>query len=277
MIRIVIADQTKFVCDIMRVVLSQQEDIYVIGGASDAEQLHFLIPQCDVALVGYNFVGENTAALIQELSSKYEDVRLIIVGVPEEFLQIIQFIESGVMGYILKNEVAKDLICKVRATMNGQALVSDEVAAFMMQHINYLANDPSASLSHRKKEQIALLTSRQREVLKLICKGLTNQEIGAHLYIQCGTVKNHVHHILKKIGVSSRREAASIYQMYHHDNGADAPNNHHLPAAQLALSSKNGARRMNKKFIPQVERPYVIDSRNTGHRLQGQQRYENSN
>ena len=276
MIRIVIADQTKFVCDFMRVVLSQQEDIYVIGGTSEVEQLHFLIPQCDVALVGYNFAGGKTASLIQELSSKYEDVRLIIVGVPEEFLQIMQFVESGVMGYILENEDAEDLVCKIRATVNGRALVSDEVAALMMQHINYLANTPSASLNHKKKEQIALLTTRQREVLMLICEGLTNQEIGAYLHIQCGTVKNHVHHILKKIGVPNRHEAAFVYRMYDRDNGAAAPNNHHLPAAQLALSSKNSSGR--KKFIPLAERPYVIDSRNgTGRRLQGQQRYENSN
>lgn len=277
MIRIVIADQTKFVCDFMRVVLSQQEDIYVIGGTSEVEQLHFLIPQCDVALVGYNFAGGKTAALIQELSSKYEDVRLIIVGIPEEFLQIMRFIESGVMGYILENEAAEDLVCKIRATVNGRAVVSDEVAALMMQHINYLANVPSASLNHMKKEQIALLTPRQQEVLKLIYEGLTNQEIGAYLYIQCGTVKNHVHHILKKIGVSSRHEAAFIYQMYHRDNGVATPNNHHLPAAQFALNGKNGSGSMKKNFIPLAERPYVVDSRNAGSHLQGQQRYENSN
>lgn len=216
--RVLIADEMMFVCDSIRAVLSQEEDIYVIGCVSQIEQLHFLMPQCDVALVGYRFAGEETALLIHELHATYEQVRLIVVGVPEVPVEIVRFVEAGVVGYILENDTAEDLLCKFRAAIAGRAVVSDEVAAIMMRHINNLATSPPG-LNGKKKEKITLLTPRQREVIKLISEGLTNQEIAGKLCVECGTVKNHVHNILKKIGATSRHEAATIYQMYFRDNG----------------------------------------------------------
>jgi DNA-binding NarL/FixJ family response regulator len=217
-IRVLIADQMAFVYDSIRAVLAQEENVYIIGCASQVEQLHFLMPQCDVALIGYNFAGKQTADLIHELHDTYGQVRLIVVGVPEVPVEIVRFVESGVVGYILEDDSAEDLLCKFRAAVEGRALVSDEVAAMMMKHINKLVTSPPG-LNGKKKENVTLLTPRQREVVKLICEGLTNEEIAGELCVECGTVKNHVHHILKKIGATNRHEAAAIYQMYFRDNG----------------------------------------------------------
>jgi DNA-binding NarL/FixJ family response regulator len=216
-IRVVIADETMFVCDSIRTVLKREEDVYVIGCTLQVEQLHFLMPQCDVVLVGYNFAGEETAALIHELHAQYKQKSLIVVGIPDVPVEIVRFIESGIVGYILENDATEDLLRKFRAAIEGRALVSDEVAAIMMRHINNLATS-STGLNGKKQEQLTLLTPRQREVIKLICDGLTNREIASRLCVECGTVKNHVHNILKKIGATSRHEAAAIYQMYFRDN-----------------------------------------------------------
>jgi DNA-binding NarL/FixJ family response regulator len=219
-LRVLIADQMTFVYDSIRTVLAQEEDIYIIGCASQVEQLHFLMPQCNVALIGYNFAGKQTAGLIHELHDTYEQVKLIVVGVPEVPVEIVRFVESGVVGYILENDSTKDLLCKFRAAVENRALVSDEVAAIMMKHINKLVTSPPGlNGNSKKKEKITLLTPRQREVIKLICEGLTNEEIAGELCVECGTVKNHVHHILKKIGATNRHEAAAIYQMYFRDDG----------------------------------------------------------
>jgi DNA-binding NarL/FixJ family response regulator len=216
-IRVLIADEMMFVCDSIRAVLKQEEDVYVIGCTSQVEQLHFLMPQCDVVLIGYNFAGAETAALIHELHTQYKQKSLIVVGIPDVPVEIVRFIESGIVGYILENDATEDLLRKFRAAIEGRALVSDEVAAIMMRHINNLATS-STGLNGKKQEQLTLLTPRQREVIKLICDGLTNREIASRLCVECGTVKNHVHNILKKIGATSRHEAAAIYQMYFRDN-----------------------------------------------------------
>ncbi len=92
----------------------------------------------------------------------------------------------------------------IRAAHAGKARVSPDIAAALMSRVAELAQLVSqASISPEAGE----LTPREMEVLKLIGQGLTNQEIAEHLVIELGTVKNHVHNILNKLGVSSRRDA----------------------------------------------------------------------
>jgi DNA-binding NarL/FixJ family response regulator len=86
----------------------------------------------------------------------------------------------------------------------------------MMRRLSRLANleTPIAYMKARAS-QLGDLTAREQEVLQLITDGCTNQEIATRLVIECGTVKNHVHNILKKLEVNNRHEAASVFQMRH--------------------------------------------------------------
>ena len=211
-IRVLIADQSYLVSDSIRATLAEEEDIQVIGCAADEVMLFTLLPQCDVALINAQFKGSHTVDLIETVHEKYDGVKFIALRVPNWPAEIVRFIEVGVIGYILEEDDTEDLVEKVRAAAEDRAVVSDKVAAAMMKHINQLAKSPSI-LYEQHKQQVALLTPRQREVLALVSEGMTNQEIALRLYIQRGTVKNHLHHILKKIGASNRHEAAAMFQL----------------------------------------------------------------
>jgi DNA-binding NarL/FixJ family response regulator len=105
------------------------------------------------------------------------------------------------------------MVQKVQAVTEGKALISPTIAALMMERAAYLAHQSTTTIfPETKQEMVNDLTSREREVLDLIGEGFTNQAIADELVIECGTVKNHVHNILKKLETSNRHQAVALYQ-----------------------------------------------------------------
>lgn len=209
-IHVLIADQSTFSPHPFGALFEARDDIRLAGHVSQIDELHALLPHCDVALINARLQGTKTTDLIHDLRGRYEEVKLIIMGVADVPAQIVRYLEAGAAGYILENECRDKLLSKLRMAVDGQALLSENVAFLMMKRIHKLAKTQNG----KKNQHIPKLTPRQREVIELLNKGLTNREIADTLYIECGTVKNHVHRILKKLNVSSRHEAASIYRQW---------------------------------------------------------------
>lgn len=211
MIHVAIADQRFFMGDSLRTLLEKQDDMCFVGYAAEVDDLHDLLPDCDIVLIYPDFVKGNTILFLNELHQQYPNVKLIPLELPDQPSIIVKYVEAGSIGYLLKKEGTEDMLEKIRAAAEGRALVSDKVTAVLMNHIFSLANS-KAMISDEQKKKMAVLTSRQQQVMELICEGLTNQEIANRLVIETGTVKNHIHNILKKVGASNRQEAAILYQ-----------------------------------------------------------------
>ena len=114
---------------------------------------------------------------------------------------------AGASGYVLQEVSIDKMFDNIRAAYDDQALISPQMAAAFMEHIAELAQVASrVSLDVTAYES---LTPRELEVLELIDAGLTNLQIAERLFIEVGTVKNHVHNILSKLEVSSRSDAAA--------------------------------------------------------------------
>lgn len=215
MIRILLAHPSRLVSDTLRTALDDQEDVYVVGCATTAEELHFLLPHGNIVLLGTELNGAAAFDLIEEIRITHPETKVLVMGVDEKPELIIRYIEAGASGYILQEESLQDMVQKVQAAHNQKAIVSPSMAAAMMDRLMKLANleTPLAYIEARGT-QLNELTNREEEVLTLITEGCTNQEIADQLIIECGTVKNHVHNILKKLEVNNRHEAASIYQVH---------------------------------------------------------------
>jgi DNA-binding NarL/FixJ family response regulator len=132
---------------------------------------------------------------------------VLALGLTEEKKRVLRYVEAGASGYILKDDSLEDLIEIVRATQEGKVFVSPQIAAAMMERLSDLAQI-FAGVENNLTDTTTL-TSREMEVLELISKGYTNQQIAQNLVIEVGTVKNHVHNILEKLNVNSRGEAAA--------------------------------------------------------------------
>jgi DNA-binding NarL/FixJ family response regulator len=153
--------------------------------------------------------------LVRQITSHQPGVKVLVVGISEMSDQILQYVEAGASGYILKEDSVELLLEKVRAAEKDEAFVSPQIAAQLMSRLAELTSMRSRlwAAPETQMRRFSELTQREQEVLGLLGKGLSNQEIAEQLYIEHGTVKNHVHRILKKLNASNRHEAAAAYMM----------------------------------------------------------------
>jgi NarL family two-component system response regulator LiaR len=209
MIRVLVVHQTHLISSIIANVLDEEDDIEVIGQASSAEEALKILEdeRCEMVLVAATLPDNGALEITEAIGDSSSATKVLVIGLPRSKNAILQYVAAGASGYVLQEVSTQKLLEHIRAAYDGKAIISPDIAAALMSHINELAQistqtniDPSA---------YAQLTPREREVLDLIGNELSNQQIADKLFIEVGTVKNHVHNILKKLDVSSRHEAAA--------------------------------------------------------------------
>jgi two-component system nitrate/nitrite response regulator NarL len=132
------------------------------------------------------------------------EVRVVAVGVSSDESDVLQCAEAGACGYFFADQPIAQLYDVVRAAVRDEVLCPPNVVATLLRRVNRLAQENESTSRLRR------LTRRECEVLDLIAAGRSNKEIASTLAIDLCTVKNHVHHIIAKLGVSRRGEAAAV-------------------------------------------------------------------
>ncbi|MFZ0545828.1 MAG: response regulator transcription factor [Candidatus Promineifilaceae bacterium] len=218
MIRIIVVHQTKLIANIIGNVLSGEPDIHLVGTAVSVEEAlgKIKLSNCNLVLVAATLPNNGALTITKAMSENGGQAKVLIIGVPQSEKIILEYVMAGASGYVLKDVPVDRLLENVRAVHGDKALVSPRLAAAMMHQVAELAQ---VSSQHAlKPEAVSELSPREREVLNLIGDGLTNQEIAERLTIEVGTVKNHVHNILKKLDASNRHEAATYLPLMEEDN-----------------------------------------------------------
>jgi DNA-binding NarL/FixJ family response regulator len=208
MIRVLIIDEVPLICSVLASMLKEEPDLEVVGCATTLEEAKLYLEQCDLAMVSTTMPDDAALQLIRSLAKADSSVKVVAIGLAESEEIIIPYIEAGIAGYVLRDDSVEELLQKIRAIYGGEAPVSSQIAAALMQRVAELkelcpdaAGDP---------ESLEALTPREREVLDLLQQNRSNQEIAERLVIELGTVKNHVHNILKKLNLTSRRDVTRI-------------------------------------------------------------------
>jgi DNA-binding NarL/FixJ family response regulator len=152
-----------------------------------------------------NMASRDSATLLRHALALGPHLRVVVLGVSEDDeSEIVACAEAGVAGYHLRTESLDDLIELIRKVAAGESLCSPRVSAILLRRLSALASQrPPAS-----KELV--LTAREIQILRMLELGLANRQIAEELCIAIHTVKNHVHSLLTKLGVSTRAQAAVI-------------------------------------------------------------------
>lgn len=200
-IRILIVDDHAVVREGLRTFLELQEGLEVVGEADDGEQAvaEALRLRPDVVLMDLVMPRLDGVGAMRRLRAEAPGSRVIVLTSFADDARLLPAIRAGAAGYLLKNVKPPELARAVRAAHAGEALLDPAVAARLVQAI---ADPPAAAPAERA------LTPRERQVLELIGRGLSNKLIARELAVSEKTVKAHVGHLLSKLGVSDRTQAA---------------------------------------------------------------------
>jgi DNA-binding NarL/FixJ family response regulator len=199
-IRVLLVDDHAVVREGLRTFLELQEGVEVVGEAGDGEEalLRAEEERPDVVLMDLVMPRLDGVGAMRELRRRLPATRVIVLTSFADDEQLLPAIQAGAAGYLLKNVQPQELARAVRAAHAGHALLDPAVAARLVEAIAQPAGAPP-------RER---LTPREGEVLELIARGLPNKRIARELGVSEKTVKTHVGHVLAKLGVTDRTQAA---------------------------------------------------------------------
>lgn len=199
-IRILIVDDHAIVREGLRTLLSEEEDLEVIGEvANGAEALDFVAQHLpDVVLMDLIMPEMNGVEATQRLQKRHLPSRVLVLTSFRDDQLVQDAIRAGATGYLLKDVLKPDLLRAIRSAARGEPVLHPEAQRALMRQA---AAPPSPLQS---------LTEREIDVLRLIARGQSNREIADTLYLTEGTVKGYVSVILSKLNVADRTQAALL-------------------------------------------------------------------
>lgn len=197
-IRILITDDHPVVREGLSGMLAGQSDFEVIGMAADGDtaiKMHGSLAP-DVTLMDLRMPGLDGVGAIKAIKAQQPSSRIIVLTTYDSDADILRAIEAGATSYLLKDAPREELFRAIRAAARGDSVLAPTVAARLMTRMRA-----------RSEEN---LSAREIEVLQLVAKGTSNEEIGKSLHISTATVKTHLIHIYGKLGVDDRTAAVTI-------------------------------------------------------------------
>ncbi|MBZ2176563.1 MAG: response regulator transcription factor [Acidobacteria bacterium] len=211
MIRVAIADDHPIVRDGLKKLLALESDVEVVGEAGDGRGVIELVQQMDpdVLLLDLRMPNLDGLQALQTIQQTNRRTRVIILTASEDKNEFVQAMKLGCSGIVLK-QTAPDLIVKsIRKVYSGEIWLDSHTTAAVMRQFA----SPGSELSSQgggsgKQRERSPLSAREREIVALVAQGYKNKEMAEKMFISEQTVKNHLHNIFDKLGVSDRLELA---------------------------------------------------------------------
>jgi DNA-binding NarL/FixJ family response regulator len=234
----------------MAAALREEPDVTSVDCARSVDEALDLTAQqaYDVALVNINLPDNDALRFTRTLARTKATTKVLITGLVQSKAAVLRCIEAGAAGYILEEDSLTDLIKRMRAVYANQALVAPNMASALISRVAELKRKVTEIRAMTKSTiltQPAELTPREWEILHLIEQGFSNQAIADKLVIELGTVKNHVHNILRKLDVQNRKHAVVFARQMLAQEKANQPATTlplAYPASDGRLAATNNAR-----------------------------------
>jgi DNA-binding NarL/FixJ family response regulator len=206
-IRLLICDDQAIVCEGLRAILEPIPQIEIVGVANNGIEAIELTRrlQPDLVLMDLKMPKMNGIQATRSIREQFPEVRVLVLTTYDADEWVINAIQNGAAGYLLKDTPQEELVKAIINTMKGWNPIDPQVAGKILDRV---ANQAVSSLPDQKL--ISLLSEREREVLRLLANGLGNSEIAQTLFLSEGTIKNYVSMIFSKLGVTDRTQAAIL-------------------------------------------------------------------
>ncbi len=205
MIKVLICDDQDLVCEGLKGILSTDPEFTIVGIAQDGAEALDMIPenQPDLVLMDLKMPVMNGVQATRQICQQFPQVQVLILTTYDADEWVFDAIRAGARGYLLKDTPRDRLIAAIKEAAAGKTPVDPGVAGKLFAHVNQQITVPDTAITSQ-------LSEREKEVLGLLGKGLSNAEIAARVYLSEGTVRNYVSSIFEKLGVEDRTQAAVL-------------------------------------------------------------------
>ena len=205
MISILLIEDNRLVREGIAAMLNQQTDFRVVGALSsgDPELLRSSPPQ--VILLDLGVWEDDSLRVAEVLSVESPHARIIVMDLLPAHEDIVEVVNAGVWGFIMKDATLEDLVRTIHSVATGTKVLPPQMTSSLFSQIakEAVKADESAAIDSVR------MTAREREVIDLIAEGLSNKEIAARLEIAAHTVKSHVRNIMEKLALHTRLQIAA--------------------------------------------------------------------
>ncbi len=208
MIRILIADDHPIVRDGLRKLLSLEDDFEVIGEAADGREVLDRVQEMDpdVLLLDLRMPNLDGLSTLQALTQLNKRTKVIVLTASEDKNEFVQAMKLGCSGIVLKQTAPELIVKSIRKVYGGEIWLDSHTTAAVMRQ--FAAPGDLMPSSSGKTRERSPLSQREREIVQLVAQGYKNKEMAEKMFISEQTVKNHLHNIFDKLGVSDRLELA---------------------------------------------------------------------
>jgi DNA-binding NarL/FixJ family response regulator len=217
MIKVLICDDQDLVCEGLKGILSTDPELKLIGVAKDGAEALEMIPACqpDVVLMDLKMPVMNGVQATRQIRREYPGIEVLVLTTYDADEWVFDAIRAGARGYLLKDTPRQRLLAAIKEAAAGKTPVDPAVAGKLFAHVTQQTTAPDTAIT-------SSLSEREKEVLGLLGKGLSNSEIAARIYLSEGTVRNYVSSIFEKLGVEDRTQAAVLAIRYGLTNLSEA-------------------------------------------------------
>jgi DNA-binding NarL/FixJ family response regulator len=206
-IRLLVIEDNRLLREGIVAMVAGQKDISVIATSGNHDALRAVTrARPDVVLLDLGLRGHNSLRIVQGVRESVPSAKIVIMDLVPIQEELVDFVEAGVSGFILKDATFDDFVTTIRSVARGTKVLPTEMTdSLFTQIVEQATRTKKASDAFRAVR----MTRREREVIEQIAEGLSNKEIARQLNIAVHTVKSHVHNILEKLALHTRLEIAT--------------------------------------------------------------------
>lgn len=205
-IRILLIEDNRILREGITAMINEQEDVKVEAVSDGKENTlnRTRTVKPDVVLMDLGLDSQNSLEVVQSVKKEFPGVKIIGMGLAPTQSDILEFVQAGAEGFILKNATVDDMIRTIRAVAGGETVLPSTMTGSLFSQVA-----EHALLKGKRNLKVAMrMTQREKEVIALIVDGMSNKEIADNLGIATFTVKSHVHNIMEKLALHSRLQIA---------------------------------------------------------------------
>ena len=207
-IKILVIEDNRVLRDGITSMLNEQADMHVVAtiGSGNNVLLKAIQTKPHVILIDAGLKYFKEPSIVESIKKNIPEAKLIGMGLLPLQADIVEFVEAGASGFILKNATVREFLATIRSVVKGEKVLPPSLTGSLFSHVAELAlKKGKGKMAHAVR-----MTKREREIIALIADGQSNKEIARQLIIATHTVKSHVHNIMEKLALHTRLQIAKF-------------------------------------------------------------------